>query len=148
MVSNTRSACFVLVALAILLGGCASSEKGSTEKAPDAKVAEEQAKAAPKAPDKRTATLKAGTTIKIRTTTTLSTETSKSGEAFTGSLAEPLVVDGETIAAKGALVKGQIVDSDPGGRVKGRASLTLRLTALSVEGKEVAIHTGSITRQA
>ena len=86
--------------------------------------------------------LAAGTMLVVRTTSTLSTKTAKSGDTFAASLEEPLTVEGVVVAAKGAEVKGRVVDSDPGGRVKGVASLIVDLTELTLkDGRKVAIDT-------
>jgi hypothetical protein len=85
----------------------------------------------------------------VRTTTALTTKSAAAGQTFAATLNEPLVVDGKTIAPKGADVKGQIVESDPGGRVKGLASLSVRLTSLELGGgQEVEITTGVYEREA
>jgi hypothetical protein len=90
-----------------------------------------------------------GTAIAVRTTTALTTKTAAAGQTFAATLDEPLVIDGKTIAPKGADAKGVIVESDPGGRVKGVASLAVRLTSLELGGgKEVDITTGVYAREA
>ena len=43
---------------------------------------------------------------------------------------------------------GRVVDSDPGGRVKGVATISVRLTQLRVGDRNVAIKTGTVARQA
>jgi hypothetical protein len=89
-----------------------------------------------------THTLPAGTAVKIRTTNQLSTKTSTAGSAFEASLAEALEADGYVIAARGAPVQGVITDADDGGRVKGRASMTLTLSHLTLaDGRKIAIKT-------
>ncbi len=95
-----------------------------------------------------TATLPSGTSIKVRTTTAISTKTFNDGATFTATLAEPLMVDGKQIAPKGAEVGGVVVRSDEGGRVKGVASLTVRLARLSVGGEEVPIETSTLAKTA
>ena len=95
-----------------------------------------------------TATLPAGTAIKVRTTTALSTKTAKDGATFTATLAEPLIVDGKEVAPKGAEVGGVVVRSDEGGRVKGVASLTVRLSRLHAPGEAVAIETSTLSQTA
>lgn len=86
--------------------------------------------------------LAAGTVLVVRTTSTLSTKTVKSGDTFAASLEEPLVADGVVVAAKGAAVKGRVVDSDPGGRVKGVASMTVEVTEVTLkDGKVLAVDT-------
>lgn len=93
--------------------------------------------------------LPAGTGLVVRTTSALSTNTQQAGQAFTAHLEQPLIAGGREIARKGAEVEGRIVESDKGGRVKGRALLAVQLIRLhTTNGKAVEISTGSITRQA
>ena len=97
----------------------------------------------------RTATLTAGTTIAIRTMTTLSTKTVQAGETFAASLEEPLVDGTWVIAPKGADVRGKVVESDPGGRVKGRARLAIRLTQIeTADGQRIDIDSSVYAVQA
>ncbi len=65
------------------------------------------------------------------TTSTISTKANKSGEAFSAVLAKAIVDEDWVIAKQGARVEGIIVDSDPGGKVKGVASMTLALRRLT-----------------
>jgi hypothetical protein len=63
-------------------------------------------------------------------------------------LAEPLIVDGKENASKHAEVDGVVVDADKGGRVKGVASISVRLTKLQAERGPVTIKTGAYTKTA
>ena len=98
---------------------------------------------APVAPPKpRAITLEAGTVIKVQTTSSLSTKTNKAGEPIAGTLAAPIVDGDWVIAIKGAAVSGVVVESDPGGRVKGVASMAIAMKTLALAGGEtVAITT-------
>jgi hypothetical protein len=152
-----------------LLGGCQhqpeSSEAGEGAASSDAASQPESAPnaspatpgdsrsaapaAAPAAPAPRQVTLPAGTTVKVRTTNTLSTKTVQSGETFTASLEEPIVDGTWVVAEKGATVYGKVVNADAGGRVKGVASLTVRLTELqTADGQRIAINTDTRGAQA
>ncbi len=93
-------------------------------------------------------TIAAGTPIRIRTETTLSTKSTQTGDTFTGTLAEPIVIEGMTLAPRGSQVEGVVVDSDPGGRVKGVATISVRLTRLRVGDRNVEIQTRTIAREA
>jgi hypothetical protein len=93
-------------------------------------------------------TIAQGTPLRIRTDSALSTKTAKAGDTFTATLMEPLVVDGKEIAPRGARAQGRVVNSDEGGRVKGVASISVRLTQIHVGTRDVAITTGTIGRQA
>ena len=101
--------------------------------------------AAPVEPPKpRVFTLAAGTVIQVETTSTLSTKSNKTGEPFAASLAEPIADGDWVIAPKGAAVAGVVVSSDPGGRVKGVATLTISLRKLTLASTEtVALATST-----
>jgi hypothetical protein len=79
-------------------------------------------------------TLPAGTVIPVRTTTELSTSQLANGSAFRAVLERPLRVGDTVLAAQGAEVTGVVVSSDPGGKVKGVASL--EVTIRSVAGRK------------
>ena len=91
----------------------------------------------------------AGTSLKVRTSSTLSTKSAQTGERFVASLESPLSVGGQVVAKPGAAVSGMVVSTDPGGRVKGVASISVHLTSLTLaNGKAVNISTGTVERQA
>lgn len=96
-----------------------------------------------------THTLAAGTSIAVRTTATISTKTSVTGAAFVATLNQPLEVDGYMLAPRGATVDGVVVNSDPGGKVKGVASITVGLRRIVLaDGRSLAINTDSRGAQA
>jgi hypothetical protein len=100
-------------------------------------------------PPPRVFTIRAGTPIAVYTAKTLSTKHDKDGDRFTASLARPIVDRDWVIARKGATVEGVIVNSDPGGRVKGRASMTVKLRSLQLsDGRTVDLSTSSYTKEA
>jgi len=103
---------------------------------------------APPPPAPKPVTVPAGTPIVIRTTAALSTKEAKNGDRFQATLAEPLVVDGVTLAPKGAEVEGVIVESDPGGRVKGVAQLSIALRSIRTASGNVEIQTDAHVAQA
>jgi len=100
-------------------------------------------------PPPRVFTVREGTSITITTAKTLSTKLDKNGDRFTASLDSPIVDGDWVIAKRGALVEGEIVNSDPGGRVQGRAVLTVKLRSLQLaDGRKVALSTNSYTKEA
>lgn len=112
-------------------------------------AASSSAAGAPPPPPVRVFTLAAGTPISVWTGSTISTKTAKSGDSFTGSLAQPIVDGDWVVAKKGAAVSGTVVDADEGGRVKGVASLTLQVNRLTLaDGSTIDLPTSKITRQA
>jgi len=94
-------------------------------------------------------TLPAGTTFAVRLPREVSTERSATGATFDGLLEHDLK-SGETVLAKaGTRVNGFVVDSDPGGRVKGVASLSVGVRSIvGVKGNAIAVTTDSFTAEA
>jgi hypothetical protein len=93
--------------------------------------------------------LDAGTALTVRTTTTISTKSHKAGDTFAASLEEPLVEGTFVVAPKGATVVGKVVDSDPGGRVSGVASMTVSLDSMeTADGQTIGLDTNSIRIEA
>jgi len=91
----------------------------------------------------------AGTKLAIRTMNTISTKTAQPGDTFDATLHQDLRVDDVLIASKGARVQGRVVTSDPGGRVKGKASLSVELTSLELaNGTSVRINTSDVAKEA
>jgi hypothetical protein len=91
-------------------------------------------------------TLPAGTTVAVRLPREVSSERAATGSTFDGILEHDLK-SGETVLAKaGSRVNGFVVASDPGGRVKGVASLTVGVRSIvGVKGNSIAVTTDSFT---
>ncbi len=86
--------------------------------------------------------LPAGTWITVRVDQMLSSDRNKQGDAFTATLAQPLVADGRVIARRGQMVGGVIATAEKAGRVKGTSRLGLELTELGlVDGRQVQVRT-------
>jgi hypothetical protein len=93
--------------------------------------------------------LAAGTPISVRTLSNMSTKSAQGGSEFDARLENALVVEGHTLAKRGARVVGNVISADPGGRVKGKASLTLALSRLYLaNGQTTALSTSSVTQMA
>ena len=94
-------------------------------------------------------TLPAGTTFAVRLPREVSTKGSATGATFDGLLEHDLK-SGETVLAKaGTRVNGVVVESDPGGRVKGVASITIGVRSIvGVKGAPIAVTTDSQTADA
>ena len=73
----------------------------------------------------------------------------KSGDVFAAVLEEPIVVNNWTVAAVGAKVDGRIVEADKGGRVAGKANLSIELTGLTIgDGRKIEIVTSPVGYEA
>lgn len=87
----------------------------------------------------------AGTTLVIRVDQRLSAKGSRPGEKFTGEFAEDLKDDsGSVIIPKGAPVTGRVDAAKARGHFKGAANLSLRLTSLTLNGKEYPLDTRDV----
>jgi len=118
--------------------------------APAAAAAPAPAPAPPPAPPKpRVARLDTGRILTIRTTRDLSTKTMKTGDPFSAILEEPIAAGDWVAAPAGARVDGRIVEADKGGRVKGKANLSVELTSLTLgDGRKVEIVTSPVGYEA
>jgi|GEM_PF-1493033 len=93
--------------------------------------------------------LEPGTPVVARTTAEISTKTAKTGETFVATLEEPLSDGDKVIAARGAEVAGRVVESDQGGRAKGKAKISVELVSLTTaSGKKIPISTVALTQEA
>jgi hypothetical protein len=99
-------------------------------------------------PPKQTVTLPVGTRVQVRTTSALSTESAVAGQSFSANLSAPLKIEGKEIAPAGADITGVVADADKGGRVKGVANISLRLTSIEIDGKDVPIETRLFVKNA
>lgn len=106
----------------------------------------EERKPEPRQP--KTVTIPAGTLLTVRVDETLSTEKNGSGDSFKATLDQPLIVDGMVIAERGSRVEGRVVETDPGGRVRGVARMTLELVRLNTsDGQRLRLQTESFARE-
>jgi len=100
-------------------------------------------------PPPRVFTLSSSTPLSIYITTELSTKTSRAGDTFTGTLARPIVDKDWVVAKEGAPVEGVVLSSDPGGRVKGVASISVALRRLTLaDGRRIEVSTSAFTQRA
>src|SRR5262245_5550187 len=90
-------------------------------------------------------TIPAGTRLSVALLDSVSSDKSQAGDSFMASLTQPVVINGKTVLAKGTKVRGRVVDAKESGRVKGLASLELRLTEVIHNGKSIEISTKTHT---
>jgi hypothetical protein len=83
----------------------------------------------------------AGTEVAVFLTDSISTGRNQAGEEFMASLADPIVVNGQTVVERGVKVRGRIVDAESSGRVSGKASIRMVLTSIVDGGKTYPIET-------
>jgi len=89
----------------------------------------------------RSISIPSGTEVQVRLNSQLHTGETTAGQTFTGTVAQPVVVGGQTVLARGATVRGRVAEVVSSGRLKRPASLTLELTSpvvtqpLHIDGK-------------
>ncbi len=86
----------------------------------------------------------AGTSLAVHLKTPLSSATSRSGDAFEALLEEPIIVRGQTIAPRGAILAGTVLDARASGQFDDAGYMRLALTGISINGQVIAIQTSSI----
>ncbi|HWP84605.1 MAG TPA: hypothetical protein VNN17_05410, partial [Terriglobia bacterium] len=87
----------------------------------------------------------AGTRLPVRLQQGISSERNGSGDTFTAVLDRPLTVDGKTLAPAGTPVEGILTNVTDAGRVEGRASLTLILRRMNLNGRSYTLSTKPLT---
>ena len=103
-------------------------------------------KSAASKPVPQIVTIPVGTVITVRLGETLSSKESSTGQSFSATVAEPVDVEGKTVIEKGAAARGTVVDAKSMGHFKGGALLEVRLSSVSINGKETSVDTGMVAR--
>jgi len=85
----------------------------------------------------------AGTRITVRTQSQLNSGSARSGQSFNATLARDLIVHGRTVARAGAPVKGTVTFAKSSGRLHAPGELSLRLTAVEMNGRMVPVSTSA-----
>lgn len=79
-------------------------------------------------------TIPNGTKVTVRLSQSINSETAKTGDAWSGTLANDVVVNGQPIAKAGDPVKGKVTYAKASGRLKTPGQLTIRLTSVNGMG--------------
>jgi hypothetical protein len=92
-------------------------------------------------------TIKPGTYITVHVNQWLSSDRNQQGDAFSATLAQPIVVDGIVVAPRGQTIGGRVSEAQKAGRVEGTSRLGVQLTELTLaDGQQVPIQTQLINR--
>ena len=127
----------------------ASAEPPPSAPAPAEVATRPEPPAIPPPAPPRQVTLNAGTLVPVRLIDGLTTQRNNPGDSFTGSLDQPLVVDGLVIAERGARVEGRVVTADKGGKVSGVASLAVQLTRIHLsDGQTISVQSDNFEKHA
>jgi hypothetical protein len=90
------------------------------------------------------ASIPAGTALMVRLQTSLSSASCHAGDFFQAVLDEPIVIQGETIAARGEQITGEVSAVSASIPHSSPGYLRLTLTAISLSGKMVTLQTSSV----
>ena len=82
--------------------------------------------------------------VLVTLVTPLQSKTSKVEDQVKATLTKPIVVSGTTVVPAGAELFGTVTEVKQSGRVKGKASITMRLNRLRVRGESHRIQTAQI----
>jgi hypothetical protein len=87
----------------------------------------------------------AGTIVSVRTIDRVESESSREGQFFRASLAEPIIVRGRTVAPAGSDAQLRVIDVKDAGKVKGSAELTVTLVSVTANGEVLNLTTENTT---
>jgi hypothetical protein len=106
-----------------------------------------QANQVPPPPIPAHLTLKPGTFVTVRINQWLSSDKNKVGDAFSASLAQPVIVDGVVVAEAGQTIGGKVTEAQKAGRVEGTSRLAVTLTDLTLaDGQTLPIQSQMISQ--
>jgi hypothetical protein len=122
-----------------------ASQSYDENQAPQREPARPQAQA-PSGPT--SVTIPAGTWITVRVNEPLSSDHNQPGDYFMATLAQPIVVNGLTVARRGQTVSGVVSEAKKAGRASGTSRLGLELTEIGVaDGRQVQVKTRMMERR-
>jgi hypothetical protein len=85
------------------------------------------------------ARIPSGTNVNVRLGQTISSDKARSGDTWSGTLADDVAANGRVLARRGDPVAGKVVDAKASGRLSGTADIELQLT--SINGRPVTSET-------
>ena len=163
--SNLAKAVVGAALLLVILGSVACNSRPNTAAGTDSQGSNQQASSTPGGTsDAGSATgsggllghilssshpvsLPADTVLHITVDQGLSSAENHSGDLFSASISQPVVVDGKTVISRGARVRGRVIEASSSGRLSHPGELRLALTSVEVEGNKYDLKTSSIDRQ-
>ncbi len=151
---RVRSAAFALVILFLLAAfGCGKKPEvapGTASTTDSAKGSESANEAKPPSLMERLSskpvTVPEGTVLTVRLNETISSKRNNSGDKFTGTVEEPVELDGKVVIPKGSSVGGTVTEAKPLGKIKGGATLRLVLDSVTVGNSTYDIQTSAVAR--
>jgi hypothetical protein len=137
---NRNSLFLILLVLAGLAAGCGVGAQPPTVAVDTPTTPPQQLPFA----EGKALVVSANTAIYVRLQQSLSSTTAQSGQNFSAELDEPLMVEGQTLAPKGAPVTGKVVAVRDSGRLHNSGYLRITLSSITLNGKSVPLQTNSV----
>lgn len=120
----------------------AGAAAGDSSSPPFSKAKQEDSSAHTLVPEE--VTVPAGTPVSIRLQSAICSASNRPGDEFAAVLDEPIIVDGKTVAPRGAAVRGRVLAARSSGRLHKSGYLRLSLVSVEMNGKAVPVHTSSV----
>ncbi|HEY3453302.1 MAG TPA: hypothetical protein VGK64_01790 [Bryobacteraceae bacterium] len=93
-------------------------------------------------------TIPRGTFLVVRVNQMLSSDKNQTGDAFSASLAQPVVVSGVVIAEPGQTLGGRVAEAQKAGHIEGTSRLAVQLTELTlVDGQQLPLQASLVSRK-
>lgn len=137
-----RVAVVMLLATALLATGC--SGVGAQPPSTPATTADNSDTQKLPFTENKPVVIPVSTAIYVRLQQSLSSRTAQPGEKFSAVLDEPLIVDDQAVAPKGAPVEGRVVAARDSGRLHNSGYLRITLCSITVNGKSIPLQTNSM----
>jgi BON domain len=96
------------------------------------------------APKPKPIVVPAGTPVTVTVDQALSSKTSKSGQTFLATVAQPVTVNGTTVIPKGASATGTVLTAKSKGKIKGEGELSITLASITIHEKNYPIQTANL----
>lgn len=132
----------VLMAIALLATSC--SGVGAQPPVNSAATADNPDTEKPPFTETKPLVVPASTAIYVRLQESISSRTAQPGQRFSAVLDEPLMVDDQTVAAKGTPVEGRVVVARDSGHLHNSGYLRITLATITLNGKSVPLQTNSM----
>jgi hypothetical protein len=129
-------------------GGASSGGNTAAPRSASSSKASASVPDAPPKPTFREVVVPAGTTLKVRLTTGVASDTSAVEDAVRGTLESAVKVDGDTAIPADAELTGTVTSAQRSGKVSGLASLAFRFDRLSAWDERYDVESARISREA
>lgn len=101
----------------------------------------------PPAPVSRSVTVDSGTSLPVRMTDSLDSQTAQAGQIIHGTLAADIIADNMIAIPRGTTVTGRVVDAKDAAHFSGSSLLSVELTQVDLKGQAIPISTAAFSQQ-